>query len=88
LAVWVLLGASYRLSRRYRLIHRPLAMLRSPFLLLFVVTVLLALFGSACAPRPVMQPHVARAALAPAEASAMQQSCAGELCFPYEADTR
>ena len=64
-------------------------MMRSPFLLCFVVTVLLALLGSACAPRPVMQPRVAHAGLAPqsSEPGAMQQSCAGELCFPYEAET-
>ena len=61
-------------------------MLRSPFLLLFVVTVLLALLGTACAPSPVMQPRVAHAALAPSNANPMKQSCAGELCFPYEAD--
>ena len=61
-------------------------LLRSPFLLLFVVTVLLALLGTACAPKPVMQPRVAHAGMAPQEP--MKQSCAGELCFPYEADTR
>ncbi|HZO13546.1 MAG TPA: hypothetical protein VFB62_09810 [Polyangiaceae bacterium] len=63
-------------------------LLRSPFLLLFVVTVLLALLGTACAPPPVMQPRVAHAVLAPSSSEPMTQSCAGELCFPYEADTR
>ena len=47
----------------------------------------LALAGLACAPRPVMQPRVARVSLGEAAPSpSMEQSCAGELCFPYETD--
>jgi hypothetical protein len=56
-----------------------------------IAAVLLALVASACAPSPAMRPRMAKAQLNPPTAphsGEMQQSCAGSLCFPYEAEGR